>query len=151
MLRKAFAILCSLILPGYGMPLNNSTMDQTSLKKNLAELTHDLLYSSESDYPFEIIDWENKKPAELKATLASPVNEISAENFFSRYINILQTSDDAVRQADAPRYKKLKDFIISNAASVTVWRSGKIEVAIYIVITAKDDHLLALKTTSVET
>ena len=47
-------ILCTILYTGV-LALNTNNMDTLTLKKALAELTDQLLYSSESDYPFEVV------------------------------------------------------------------------------------------------
>lgn len=151
MFRQALVILFGFLLSGFNTNLKFKTMSAPVIQNNLHELTKDLLYSTESDYPFEVLDLGIKKPQDFKSSLAAPVEEISTDHFFTRYINILKSSGDPVKEADADRYKKLQSFINSNAAATTVLRSGRIEIAVYIIITGNDGHSFALKTISVET
>lgn len=151
MLRYSVAILLIILVSGFNIIPKQKAMNAPTLQETLKALTNNLLYSTESDYPFEIIDLGNKRLQDFKNALAAPVEETTTDHFFSRYINILQSSGDPVREADVDRYKKLQSFINSHAATTTVLRSGRIEISVYVLITEKDGHTIALKTTSVET
>ena len=154
MLRILIIINFSTMWFAGAMAVNSKNMDTITFKKSLAELSKDLLYSSESDYPFEILDWGKKDPQSLKAmmaTLPAPVETVAVSDFFNRYIQKQEMSGDDIMKASGRRFNKLQSFIVSNSADVTVWRSGRIEVGIYIVITAKDGQVLVLKTISIET
>ena len=132
-------------------------MDTTKMKKQLSLLTSDLWYSSESDYPFELMDWGKMAPAAIRSAVAakhspgSAIETVPAKDFFSRYIRRQEMSDDEAMKAIAQRYKKLESFLLANAADITVWRCGRIEIGVYIVISLKNGHVLALKTTAIET
>lgn len=60
-------------------------------------------------------------------------------------------SGDEAMAAVGRRYQQLQDFISKEMSSSTVWRCGKIEIGIYLVMITKDGHCLALHTTSIET
>ena len=129
-------------------------MDTASFKKKLIESTRLLLYSSESDYPFELLDLGKKESKQLQSYIASlpaPVEHISARDFFNKYINILEKNGDKEMKKIAERYKKLQNFLSTNASDVSVWRSGKIQVGIYILISTREGLTFVLKTTSIET
>ena len=154
MLRRLLIFLFSAMWTDGAMAVNSSNMDTSTFKKSLAELSKNLLYSSESDYPFEILDWGKKDAASLNAMMATwpaPVEKVAFADFFNRYIQKQELSGDDVMKASGERLRKLQSFIANNSADVAVWRSGRIEVGIYIIITAKDGQVLVLRTISVET
>jgi cystathionine beta-lyase family protein involved in aluminum resistance len=132
-------------------------MDEVSFKKSLAELTDQLLYSSETDYPFGIIEWNKKNLEEIKKTIIelypadTSISTISGTEFFNSYIHNLEMSGDEVMIAIADRYKKLQSFIGINSNNFTVWKCGRIEIDIYITIETNDANIIVLKTTSIET
>jgi hypothetical protein len=147
-----FTILCTGTLT-----LNKNNMDTLTLKKSIGALTDQLLYSSESDYPFEFRDLNKKSLGELQQAIEAlypadaPSSSMSGTDFFNRYIRKLEISGDDVMIAIAERYKKLQSFLATNTSDVLVWRFGKIEVGVYIVIQTKNAELLVLKTTAIET
>lgn len=133
-------------------------MDTNSIKQSLLSMIKGLNYSSESDYPLTLLDWgkpggeqEIKRSVLLHKGVQEPVFPMKAADFFNNHISRLRHSGDEQMMADAEKYKKLFDFLQANAASVDTWRCGKIEVGVYIIIHTKDDHVLVLQTTSVET
>lgn len=131
-------------------------MDIKSLKRLLAELTRGLQYSSESDFPLLLSDWGQKDPAAVQKKIGQDCKNgkavsVAASEFFDRYIKRLERSSDAVLAADAARYKALQEFLVTNSSSLLVWRCGTTRIDIYIVMTTVNGHVLALKTTAIET
>ncbi|MEP7080127.1 MAG: nuclease A inhibitor family protein [Ginsengibacter sp.] len=132
-------------------------MDLSTFKQSLIPLTDKLLYSSESDYPFEFVDVNNKNQQDFIQTIKAlypadaPSSTMTGSDFFNRTIHNLEMSGDDVMIAVAGRYKKLQSFLASNAQDVSIWRFGKTEVGIYIVIQTHDAGFAVLKTTSIET
>lgn len=134
-----------------------SVMDTHQLKKQISELTSGLLYFSESEYPFELLDWNSQEPDQVRAKILSrhapdaALTELSTNDFFQKIIRNMNNGGDEAMVAVGARYKTLFDFISANTSSSSVWRCGKIEIGIYIVMITKDGHSLALHTTSIET
>ena len=132
-------------------------MNSDEIKKALAALVEGLSFSSESDYPLELQDWGNKTDEQVKEAIAAlhangfPVQQISCGDFFSKTINALRQSGDAQMGETAKRYEALEQFINCNAQSSAVYRCGRIEVGVYIVMRLPEGNLLVLKTISVET
>lgn len=132
-------------------------MDSNEIKAELTRLTAGLLYFSESEYPLELLDWGAKTDAEVKQHIAGlhgnefPVQEFTYRDFFSRYVNAQRASGEAQMDAMAARFEELEKFIDTQAPCCTVYRCGRIEVGIYIVMMLPDPSVLALKTISVET
>lgn len=134
-----------------------TAMDALQLKKQISELTSGLLYFSESEYPFELLDWDGLKPDQVKNRIlsghpaGSAISEISTAEFFQKIIRNMHAGGDEAMSAVGARYQKLFDLIRQETSSSTVWRCGRIEIGIYIVMITKDDHCLVLHTTSIET
>ena len=132
-------------------------MDALNLKKSLVPLLDQLLYSSESDYPFEFLDLNKKSMDELQQSIKAlypadaPSSTMPGADFFNRYIHKLEISGDDVMVAIAERYRKLQSFLATNSKDVSVWRFGATQVGVYIVIQTTDSEILVLKTTSIET
>lgn len=132
-------------------------MDTQTFKNSLAELTDKLLFNSESEYPFEILDWKKKSIEEVKQAITSehtpdsPIASISGADFFNKIIRNLENSGDEEMLAVAERYKKLQSFLTANSKDVTVLRCGNIQVGVYIVSQTNGGEIVVLKTTSIET
>ena len=131
-------------------------MDIKSIKRSLTDMTRGLQYSSESDFPLLLSDWGQMEPAAIQKKIAQACKNgkavsLPANEFFDRYIKRLEQSSDAVLAADAARYKALQEFLVTNSSSLLVWRCGTTRIDIYIVMTTVNGHVLALKTTAIET
>jgi hypothetical protein len=122
----------------------------------LKQVTVDLLWSSESDYPFEIVTWARDVemiPAVLFSDLLDPnsvVESISLTDFFAPVLTI-EDWYEAEELAQVDRYTDLLDSIESNLSEVKVFRMGEVEIAIYIVGKTPDGDIVGLKTHAVET
>jgi Nuclease A inhibitor-like protein len=122
----------------------------------LKQVTVDLLWSSESDYPFEIVTWARDIemiPAVLFSDLLDPnsvVESISLTDFFAPVLTI-EDWYEAEELAQVDRYTDLLDSIESNLSEVKVFRMGEVEIAIYIVGKTPDGDIVGLKTHAVET
>ncbi len=122
----------------------------------LKQATIDLLWSSESDYPFEIVTWAQgveMTPTALFGNLDDPnlvIESITLTDFFEP---VLMVEDwyEAAELALVDRYTNLLHAIESNLAEVQVFRVGEIEIAIYIVGKTPDGDIVGLKTYVVET
>jgi len=131
-------------------------MDISELKGSITACIQGLQYSSESDFPLQLFDWGIKSPAAIQKKITQKckhnnATSLAATEFFNRYIQRLERSSDAILQADAARYKKLQVLLSANASSIMVWRCGTISIDIYIVVTTVNGHVLAIKTTAIET
>ncbi|MEO6489532.1 MAG: nuclease A inhibitor family protein [Ferruginibacter sp.] len=125
-----------------------------SIKSSLLKLIDELSYVTESEYPFELTDWGTKSLEDLRDifnSLPTPSKAIVWQDFFEHHVRILKMNNDELSEKAAERYKQLQAFLYKNAESVTVWRSGKVRVAIYIVVTTSAGQVFVLRTTAVET
>jgi Nuclease A inhibitor-like protein len=120
------------------------------------QATADLLWSSESDYPFEIVTWDrgiDLTPTALFSHLAAPdlaIEQITLSELFAPVLTI-EDWYEAEELAQVGRYTDLLHAIESNLTDVRVFRVGSIEIAIYIVGKTPNGDLIGLKTHVVET
>ena len=131
-----------------------------ALRAELERASADLLYSSESDRPFEFFSLaypgrRSSPPAEDFARLVGAaenerVEERSLTDFFARHS---ATSDpyDSEAQKLRPRYEALMRVLTTRLRDVKVYRLGKIEVECYVLGLDGHDNLAGLKTVAVET
>jgi hypothetical protein len=126
------------------------------LCQRLRQATVDLLWMSESDYPFEVVTWERGSELNPQALFPEVTSdEIAVEivtltDFFAPAIAI-EDWYEAEELAQVDRYKELLHAIESNLTEVQVFRVGEIEITIYIVGKTADGDLVGLKTQAVET
>ena len=122
----------------------------------LKQATLDLLWSSESDYPFEIVTWKQgieMTPTALFGNGDDADRSIETLTLTELFAPVLTVEDwyetEELKQVD--RCTELFHAIESNLAEVKVFRLGEIEIAIYIVGKTPDGDILGLKTHVVET
>jgi Nuclease A inhibitor-like protein len=119
------------------------------------QATADLLWSSESDYPFEIVTWElgvEMTPNALFSKLAPhlPIEQITLADLFAPVLTV-EDWYEADELAQVHRYTELRHAIETNLTDVVVFRVGEVEIAVYIVGKTPDGDVVALKTHIVET
>jgi Nuclease A inhibitor-like protein len=118
----------------------------------LQQNTVDLVWVSESDYPFQIVVW-NKKEINLRLfpdRADEAIEVISLDDFFAPALKI-EDWYEAEELANVDRYKLLLGTISSNLTEINVFRIGSIEIDIYIVGKTPSGDVIGLKTTIVET
>ncbi len=122
----------------------------------LKQATTDLLWSSESDYPFEVVSWElgiELTPTDLFSNIYDTdlaIESISLTDLFEPVLTIEDWYEDA-ELALVDRYTNLLDSINNNLAEVQVFRVGEVEIDIYIIGKTLTGDIVGLKTRSVET
>ena len=131
-------------------------MTTAEIIDRLKQATVDLLWSSESDYPFEIVTWARgveMSPPVLFSNLDYPNLAIESINLTDFFAPVLMIEDwyEAEELAQIDRYTVLLDAIESNLTDVKVFRIGEIEIDIYIIGKTPDGDLVGLKTQSIET
>jgi Nuclease A inhibitor-like protein len=122
----------------------------------LTQATTDLLWSSESDYPFEIVTWAQATeiiPTALFSNLDEDESLIESTTITDLFAPVI-TVEDWYKQTElaiVDRYKSLLATIETNLLEVQVFRIGEIETAIYIVGKTPAGDIIGLKTYSIET
>lgn len=119
-----------------------------------------LVYSSESDRPFEFFSLHYTgrssppQPAEFAKLVgaigSAPAEQRSLTDFFARHT---ATSDpyDSEAQKIRPRYEALMRLLSTRLRDARVYRLGKIEIQCYIAGLDGAGNLAGLKTVAVET
>jgi hypothetical protein len=132
-------------------------MTAHELRRAVEEAADGLVYTSESDRPFEWFelprtDWPLAAEDFARAMGAAPgtrLEERDLDEFFKRHI---ETSDpyDQRAQEVRPRYEAFRELLRRGLRDVRVYRVGNIEVACYIV-GGTDDGVVGVRTVAVET
>ncbi len=120
----------------------NESTDEV-FKTELTKAVSGLLYSSESDYPFEIV--ENSKPEIFQNS-----KQIEFDSFFKR----LTAEEDwfgEEEKAKAAKYATLEKLLKENLTDLKVFKTGETDIEIYIIGKTKSGAFMGLKTRSVET
>lgn len=137
------------------MPMNDAT---SNLIASLQALTQDLLWISETDAPFEIIQWQNQSnqltnEQLLKLTGHSvdiSVEVIEVDDFFSAAIAEQDWFGDE-EKAIAKRYQELIFLLKQHLNQLKVYCIGEINIDIYIVGETESGEIVGLATKAVET
>ena len=135
--------------------MNDAT---SNLIASLQALTQDLLWISETDAPFEIIQWQNQSnqltnEQLLKLTGHSvdiSVEVIEVDDFFSAAIAEQDWFGDE-EKAIAKRYQELIFLLKQHLNQLKVYCIGEINIDIYIVGETESGEIVGLATKAVET
>lgn len=124
----------------------------------LKTATTDLYWSSESDYPFEIVTWDRGVEMTPTALLARSnpdfdLDSTSSSSLADLFAPVLTVEDwyEEAELATVDRYQQLLQAIETNLFDLKVFRFGEVEVNIYIVGKTVNGDIVGLKTRSVET
>ncbi len=132
-------------------------MDKNAIKEQLQELTDGMLYISESDFGLDIEDWGTQDRASAVAKIREQPNvdpenifELNAAVFFDKTINALDPNDEFAAKL-AQQYRDLFAYMKGKFHEIYVYRSGGVQVQIYVVCLSLEQDCIVLHTTSVET
>jgi hypothetical protein len=123
--------------------------------ETLTQASQELLMPSESDYPFEVVVWEDVEltPQKILELTNYPpatfIEEVELDYFF-RNIATEQDWHDEIQREDVTKFQNLVQVLKGNLAEIRVYRIGTIEVNVYIVGKTKDG-VAGLATTVIET
>jgi hypothetical protein len=131
--------------------------DLEELTEMLKSMTEDLSFTSESDYPFEIILWQ-KITRRLDVDsfsryldIENPELEgIKIEKLLRAHSKIKRSSSETEREK-ASRFKQILEFFQSQVSYPIVIKVGKVERDVYILGIAADNYIIGLKTKAIET
>ncbi|MES2765731.1 MAG: nuclease A inhibitor family protein [Bacteroidota bacterium] len=132
---------------------NNSP--QKVLKTGLSDITVGLFYSSQTEYPFDQVNYVDASTAqnllkELALPLETPVQEVGFDNFFENLTKI-DDNTDAGQRAKAKRYADMQQLLKTNLTELKVYRVGdETKVGIYILGKFSDGSWTGLRTYSIE-
>jgi hypothetical protein len=127
-------------------------------ENTLAAAVKDLLYMSESDEPFEVVQWQGGREhfdaaQVLKCTgreASTPIQVLGLEDFF-KGLTREQPWHGEAEKADAARYRNLLATLQQHLAETKVFRIGRIQVDIIIIGRTTTGKWAGLKTKAIET
>lgn len=124
-------------------PYTKKTMgaDNQHVLERLSQAAAGLLFMSESDYPFELIEWEGpgEPTEEFIRKLAceaedAPVQRLEVEQFFN-----------------SGRYQRLLLALQNDLSDLRAYKVGRINMPVYVVGRSREGSWLGLATRVVET
>jgi Nuclease A inhibitor-like protein len=130
-------------------------MTTAEIIDRLKQATADLVWTSESDYPFEVITCDRGteiSPSALfkDSIVDKSIETITLKDFFAPALATEDWYGDE-ELVSVDRYQKLVSTIEANLSEVKVFRVGAVEIEVYIVGKTTDGDLVGLKTQVVET
>lgn len=126
------------------------------IMEELRQAAGGLMMMSESDYPFEVVNWEQSAevtPDFLRGLTGQPqaiVSVESVEDFFRAALKEHEGQAERERQA-VEQYRRLLLVLAANLADVRVYKVGEINIAAFVVGKAPSGRWLGLSTRVVET
>lgn len=129
-------------------------MDTTSALyiSRFESLTKDLLFMSESDYPWEVI-YLGESEEEIK-------HKLLLDTESSQKVEVADFLRNAIKEEDwhgedeltaARKYQALLKVLQEEIQNATAYKRGEIEIDVFIIGQLPNDEWLALKTKSVQT
>ncbi|AFZ56858.1 nuclease A inhibitor family protein [Anabaena cylindrica FACHB-243] len=131
--------------------MTNTIIDQ------LKKATDGLLMMSESEYPFEVILWEEKEPLTTPKILQlknhpqdSPIEEVELEYFF-RNCAFEKEWHNEIQKEEVKKFQILLQSLKNNLNEIKVYRVGTISIDVYIIGKTSDKNSAGISTKVVET
>lgn len=126
-----------------------------AVKAELTRASEGLLWMSESDYPFEVVEADDSGNIEdavksLAGDVAAGVERRSVDDFFRPAI-ASHEGETEERRAMTNRYRRLVEIINRELDAPAVYRVGSPQVQVFILGRTGDGQIVGLKTTSIET
>ncbi|MEH2247272.1 nuclease A inhibitor family protein [Nostoc sp.] len=124
--------------------------------EKLKEASTGLLMMSESDYPFEVVQWEGAAPAtqekilQLTGSQDLPVEVVDLDYLF-RNCAFEQEWHNELQKKDVKKFQTLVQTLKDNLSDISVYRIGQINIDAYIIGQTKDGDLAGVVTKLVET
>jgi hypothetical protein len=118
----------------------------------LQTLTKDLLFISESEYPWKVVYLGKNKQEALNQLPFEVKNaqEITLEKLLKNHIKEENWYGEEELSV-AKKYQNLQNLLQEQVTDVSTYRYGEIEIHIYVVMRLPNDEWLTIKTISVET
>ncbi|MEH2437801.1 MAG: nuclease A inhibitor family protein [Nostoc sp.] len=124
--------------------------------EKLKEASTGLLMMSESDYPFEVVQWKDAAPAtqekilQLTGSQDLPVEVVDLDYLF-RNCAFEQEWHNELQKKDVKKFQTLIQTLKDNLSYISVYRVGQINIDAYIIGQTKEGDLAGVVTKLVET
>jgi hypothetical protein len=130
----------------------------TELRRELERLTDGMTFTSESDFPLDVVIWRRPGGAPTAARLAfltgapdpDSARVMTVDDFF-RSAARLPRASDAEEQAVVRRFQRLAEFLKRRLVGARAFRFGRSAIRAYVVGTASNGDWLGIATTMIET
>lgn len=138
-------------------PTSPASLD--SIKTAITAASTGILFMSESDYPFDTVAFPGKgatKPtaAEFRATAGLPAGtKVEVRSYDAFMKNLTEPKDwwEDYNREQGKQYEKLDAALKANLTDLQVFRTGDIQIGVWIVGRDQNGNLVGTHTTSIET
>ena len=137
--------------------MENNKIDSDKLIEQLNQAVEGLFWSSESDYLWQVVSWQNETNGELYTLLQQynypPGTEIemaTLDTFFSPVI-LEQEWHDEIDREERKRYQNLYDLLTDNLEDIQVVLVGKIEIDVFVLGKLDCNRVVGLSTKLIAT
>ncbi|MDF5724469.1 MAG: nuclease A inhibitor family protein [Rhizonema sp. PD37] len=132
-------------------------MTNQEIIEQLKAASRDLMFISESDYPFDVFLWEGMTSVTAEKVIQqtahpqdTPIEVVPLESFF-RQATTVEDWQSPEEQETAKKYQALVLTLKSNLSNLQVYRLGTIEINVYIIGQTSTGDSVGLSTLVVET
>jgi hypothetical protein len=131
----------------------------SQLIQTLGEAVKGLFFESEMDYPVENFFWENSKGEDVNSANIlrhsgkspdTPVEEMLVDDFFAPAVAEEDWYEEEEME-NSKRFRELLKVLKLNLSDIKVFKTGSIDMDVYVVGRTKDGYLAGLRTRVVET
>lgn len=125
--------------------------------QELSQACDQLLWLSESEYPWQVIDWEANLELDSQALLQyyhyHPEIKVSVTTLLDFFKSVITESawHGKMEKAETRRYQNLYILLKQNLNNIQVFLVGEIEVDIYILGKTNNNCIVGLSTKAIET
>ncbi len=134
----------------------NQTKTTSDIVDKLKQASDGLQCMSESDYPFEVLQWEGQEPTaetiiqQTDHIPDTPIETVQLDEFFQNATQEEDWHNDEEKETVA-KFKALVKTLKTNLSDIQVYRLGTVEIDIYIIGKTSTGTIAGLKTQVVET
>lgn len=132
-------------------------MTNQEIIDQLKAASRDLVFISESDYPFDVFLWEDLTSVTSEKVLQktdhpqdTPVEIVPFDSFFKQATTV-EDWQNPEEQETAKKFQALVLILKNNLSNLQVYRLGTIEINVYIFGQTSTGDLVGLSTLVVET
>lgn len=138
---------------------DNFSHQNQVLLKQFKQASQDLLFMSESEYPFDVFLWESETNLDIDSDMMfrkiekspdTPIEFVDIDSFFRVVITQEDWHGDE-EKAIVEKYKNLIKLLKENLTNIKVIRVGNIEIDVYIAGKTPSGDIAGLSTKVVET
>jgi hypothetical protein len=131
-------------------------MKDSQLIAQLSQASEELLWHSESDYPFKTVYWEDVDDINaklLQVTDCTPETTIEVKELDRFFSQAIEEKDwyNSEEMAECQRYQALVNLLKTHISDIKVYRVGEVEIDVYILGKTESGSIAGLSTKMVET